>query len=147
MKPSHFRPPTQQASPFHPYTEMKSTSTTHTTTKLFSSPNRNLVRFHRLYWNQVNFVHPYKTWVIFDTYTKTKWFPVRIPKRRQFRLPTEKPCQSIPTLKTSHFRPAHNNKVRLDLITEIKSISIPSLITSRFRCPPKQKPTWFLSRH
>ena len=95
-----------------------------TTTKYFSIPtqkpsqfrSRNWyqVKFNPPHWNQVNSYHPYKNEVKFDAHTKNKWFSARIQKPSKFRPPTQKPSQSIPALKTSHFRPAHKNQVNFD---------------------------------
>ena len=49
--------------------------------------------------------------------------------------PAKKNSILIPTLNQVNFDPAHKNQVSFDLITEIKSILIPILISSRFRFP------------
>ena len=80
-----------------------------------------LKRIDRPRWNQVNFNHQHKNQVKFDAHTKTKRFAAGIKKPSQFRPPTPKPSQSITTLKTSQFRPAHS---------QFRS---PARKTSRFR--------------
>ena len=54
--------------------------------------------------NQVNINHPDENQVNVDAHTKTKRFVARIQKPSQFRPPpppTQKPSQTIITLKTS----------------------------------------------
>ena len=88
--------------------------------------------FRTAHKNQVIFDHPHKNQVNFDTHT-TRLFLTRSQKISQLRPPTQEPSQSILTLKTSHFRPAHKNKVNFDPHTKAKSISIHTLRPSHFR--------------
>ena len=81
LNTSHFRPPHKNEVNTDPYTEIKSISTTHTTTKSISSLHRNQIERHPPHGNQVNFDRPHT-----------------------------KPSQSIPAFKTSQLRPAHKNK-------------------------------------
>ena len=130
LKPSHFRPPHKNQTNCDPYTEIK----------LSSIP---------LNWNQVNF----------DAHTKTKRFAARIQNPSQLRLPTQKPSQSITTLKNKSIsarrvnfdRPNKKKKSDPNAKTKSNSIphtkiifrrhhwnqdnSIPTLKESQFRCP------------
>ena len=114
LKTSHFPPPRNNRVNSDLYTEMKTISTPHTTTKLNSSPLWNQDKFHPPHWNEVDFDHPHKNQVKFDSHNKTIWFPARRQNPSQFRPPTQKPSRSIPTLKTSHFRPANQNQFNVD---------------------------------
>ena len=85
-----------------------------TTQKLVSSLRWNKVNFDRPHRNQINFDHPRK---------KTSQFPCSHENQvicgphttaSPFRPPTQKPSQSIPTLKASHLRPGHKKHVNFD---------------------------------
>ena len=95
------------------HTEIKSISKTHTT-KSISSVHWNKVKFDLPHWNQVNFAHLHKNQVNFDVHTKPKRCLANIEKPIQFQPPTQKPSQSIPTLKTIGSRPAHKDQVNFD---------------------------------
>ena len=53
-------------------------------------------------------------------------------KPSQLRPPAQKLSQSIPTLKTSHFRTAHENRVNFDPYVKTKSLSTHRLKPSNF---------------
>ena len=63
--------------------------------------------------------------VNFDAHTKTKQFAARIRKSSQIRAPTQKNVK---------FNPAHKNQLNSDPANVVMSISIPTLISSRFQC-------------
>ena len=137
LKTSHFRPPRKNQVNSDPYTEIKSISTTHTTTKSISS----------LHWNQVKFIPHNEIKSISTIHIKTKSISMLI-------------------IKPSDLRPAHKNhvnvdhphksQVNFDPNTDVKSISMPpdtktKLISiqtqSQAIFDPHTKPSQYLSLH
>ena len=70
----------------------------------------------------------------FDPHTKTKLILTPTQKTSQFRSLHHNKFWP-PHHNQVNFDPAHKKQVNFDPITEIKSVSIPTLILSRFRCP------------
>ena len=58
-----------------------------------------------------------------DVHTKTKWFSAHIQQPSKFGPPTQKPSQSISTLKTGRFRSAQKKKVNRESRSKTNSIS------------------------
>ena len=131
LKPSQSRSRTQNQVTFS-ITETKAITTTHTETISISSLHWNIFKFHPPRWNQFNFDYPHQNQVNFDAHIKMKWFTVHLQKTNKLRLPILKPSQLIPTLKESHFRPAHE-ACQLWPPHENKSTSIPTPKPSQFR--------------
>ena len=137
--------------PIH-YTEMKSFSTTHTTTKLVSShTGSSQVRSPTLKSSQ--FGPPTKMQVNLHAHTQSKWFSPRVQKPSQFRPPTQQPNQFHPyTEITSNSTPhteyqvnldhPHKNQVNFNAHTKNKWFSARIQVTSQF-LPPAQEPSQF----
>ena len=96
-----------------------------------------------VYRNQVNLDHHTKGMSI-DPHTKNKSFPANtqtrelrsVPyiKTKSFSVRTQKRSQfEAPIWKHVDFDPTRNNQLNSDPITEIKSISIPTLVCSQLR--------------
>ena len=102
LKSSQFRPPTQP-NQYNHYPKIKSSSTPHAEIMSSSTTHVKTKSISMLTLKPSDFRPPYKNSFNFNHHTK--------------------PSQSIPTLKTTHFRPARKTK----------SISIPSLKLSQFR--------------
>ena len=121
-KPSHFRfLYWNQVNFDHPHTQINFIRALNSSQ--VSSPH----------WNQVNLDHPHNNHVNFDAYTKTKWFRARVQKPSEFRPPTLKPSQSLPTLKQVIFGPHSQPKSIWPPGKKQGSISIPTLKSSQFR--------------
>ena len=142
----------------------KSISTTHKTTKQISSRHWTQYNFHSPYRNQDNFNHPHKNQVNFHGHPENMWLLANIKVISHLLRPIQQPNQfhpytdiissSIPhieimlistitetksnsmlTLETRNFRPAHKNKVEFETRTKHNSIPIPTLKSSQSRSP------------
>ena len=92
---------------------------------------------------------------ISPTFTKSKPISACVQKPSQFRLPTQKRSQSIPTRKTNDFRPAHKNQfnfhphaqnqVNFDQCTKTKKFRPARKNDVNFT--PAQEPRQFLYPH
>ena len=69
---------------------------------------------------------------------KTKRLSART-QQNQFRPPAYKNQCRHPHQNKVNFDPHNKNQDKIEPITEIKSISIPALMSSRFRCPETKK--------